>query len=162
MTVIATTNDEHPLYKAGVHFLVSKKTDQEAWALVAKWGSFFGNDVVAMESEFATIEKQLKADFNITSMPTAWRSSKSTIINAARQGVAWVEIDGSVVPKTEVYRRTKLATPVATQPEIATIIDSLNHALSLITRSSSLIKSDAHVIRTLCVHIETELKGKGF
>ncbi len=93
----------NPLYDAGVHFLVSKETGEQAWEKVARWveaGHTAGQSVEDMQAAFKAVEKQVKHDFKVGSMPSAWRSAKSVALAAVREGIRLVCTEGNPFGKT--------------------------------------------------------------
>jgi hypothetical protein len=111
-----TKEAEHPLYSAGVGYLTSKSVDEDSWAKIAAF--VVGHSVEVCKQQFAEQEAMVKLDFGITSMPTAWRSAKSTALKALSHGIALTEA-GGVRPKTEVAKaiaQAVKAAPVPTDP----------------------------------------------
>lgn len=106
---------EHLLYKAAVSFMVSERTHTESWEMVAKFASNYvdGSDVASLKAEFKTVEQQIKADFKIDALPSAWRSAKSVALKAVGKGVRLVDSHtGAVKGKTAVEKECKPPTPV--------------------------------------------------
>lgn len=113
-----TATSEHLLYKAAVSFMVSERTSVESWELVAKFASRFtdNGDVAALKKEFAVVEQQIKADFKIDALPSAWRSAKSVAVKAVKSAVRLVDSHtGAVKGKTAVENECKpVGVPTAT------------------------------------------------
>lgn len=113
---VAVTSGGNILYDACVGFMVSERTGTESWELVAKWvaerrGN--GADVPSIKAEFAVVEKQIKSDFKVATLPGAWRSAKSAALSAVKAGVPILRDDGTVKPKTELTNAIKGAKPAA-------------------------------------------------
>lgn len=114
-------SDGHALYQAAVGFMVASKSDADSWEHVARWVHAMNGTATReeMKAEFKLVEKQIKADFNVTIMPSAWRSAKATALKAAILGVMLV-FDDKVVGKTEVSKNNKIA---ATKPTTQVPVD---------------------------------------
>lgn len=117
-----TATSEHLLYKAAVSFMVSERTGVESWEMVAKFAASVGNSA-ALRKEFAVVEQQIKADFKIDALPSAWRSAKSVALKAVLKGVALVDSHtGAVKGKTAVEKQCK---PAASVPVAMTLQQEL-------------------------------------
>jgi len=111
----SSTVQPAPLYEAAVGFLVSERSNNNAWEQVARYVDAYTRKIVAGEAtfldlkrEFRAVEQQVKADYKIEGrMPSAWRSAKSTCLSAARGGIPIINADGKVQPKTDVGKLLK-------------------------------------------------------
>lgn len=109
------TEESCKLYDACVGFLVSERTDSDAWADVCRHVQQAVNngDTSALVSEFKATEQQIKKDYAITALPTAWRTAKSTALKAVRCGIELVDVGGVVQPKTAVEKAITALTETA-------------------------------------------------
>lgn len=125
------------LYDAAVGFMVSEKSQSNAWAQVALFVSSHRADANPVDPaaeqewlrkikrEFRTVELQVKKDFGVSKLPVAWRSAKSTAISAVLKGITLVGSEG-VMPKTDVstlLKASKKGLPVSP-------IERFNHHLA--------------------------------
>jgi hypothetical protein len=98
------------LYEAAVGYLVSDKSQSNAWEQVCQFVHGIvvnkGNDEHVrkeLEHEFRVVEKQVKKDYDIKGrMPASWRSAKATALGALKHSIPLVNVDGNVQPKTDV------------------------------------------------------------
>lgn len=58
--------------------------------------------------EMKAVEKQMKADYDVTAMPSAWRSAKSVVLGAVAEAVDLMK-GSAVLGKTDVETRIKAA-----------------------------------------------------
>jgi hypothetical protein len=106
------------LYEAAVGFLVSEKSGANAWEQVAEFVHQFythQRDAVGdeperilkmLKHEFRVVEVQVKKDYQVSRLPVAWRSAKSTAIAALKAGVQLMGDDGAM-PKSDVGKVLK-------------------------------------------------------
>lgn len=67
-----------------------------------------GKNATAMREEMRAVEKQMKADYDVTAMPAAWRSAKAVVLAAVTVGVA-LTAGSAVLGKTAVETAIKAA-----------------------------------------------------
>jgi hypothetical protein len=73
------------LYDAGVMFMVSDRTESDAWEAVCKEVTRLqvtNTNISDIKAIFKTTEDQLKKDYSITTLPSKWRSAKSVVLTA--------------------------------------------------------------------------------
>lgn len=122
---------EEKLYQAATHWLVSERADTDAWKLmgVACGDCRSADDVKVL---LAVIEKRIKADFKLSTMPVRWRSAKSTILAAMKAGVPIIDPLGLPKPKTALSKQTKDCTVVdAPAPTASRAFDVAFHDMKL-------------------------------
>jgi hypothetical protein len=113
----ANIGEAHPLYNACVGYMVSEKSKTGAWEQVASYVQVCmdkGYTRQQVEDEFSVIEEQVKAAFAVKSLPSSWRSAKTTALQAMAASVVLVA-GGKVVGKTAVSKAIKAA--LTTKPE---------------------------------------------
>lgn len=104
-TTLAPETSGNPLYDACVGFMVSERTGTDSWEQVAMHVNKMQQAGLGMDSirtEFRTTEQQIKKDFSVSVLPTAWRTAKHTALKAVRNGVPLLGGDGKVLGKTAV------------------------------------------------------------
>lgn len=101
-----SVDESNPLYDACVGFMVAEKSEADSWAKVARFvqtkvENGHGDDAL-LKAEFVVVEKQIKQDFMVTTLPTAWRTAKSTALAAAHAEVCLLDASGNVKGKSSV------------------------------------------------------------
>lgn len=99
-----SVDESNPLYDACVGFMVAEKSETDSWEKVARFVQMrvvngYGEEAL-LKAEFHVVEKQIKHDFKTTTLPTAWRTAKSTALAAAKHGVSLVDPSGAVKGKS--------------------------------------------------------------
>jgi hypothetical protein len=101
-------NEEtNALYEACVGFMVAEKSNTDSWEKVARFVDGLlkgGKSLKEIKTEFFVVEHQIKKDFGVSTMPSAWRSAKSTALKAAAEGRDLVSAAG-VAGKTAVSKK---------------------------------------------------------
>jgi hypothetical protein len=130
-----TTDTAAPskLYEAAVGFLVSEKSNSNAWEEVAKFVYQYtmnGSSLKDLRREFAIVEKQIRKDFEVNKLPPAWRSAKSTALSALQLGVPLIDTATSTaMPKTDVGKLIKAAKAgTVTRSDMDKLRSYLEHA----------------------------------
>lgn len=80
--------------------------------------------------ELKDTEKQIKKDFEITSMPSSWRSAKSVLEGAMKLDISLVDDNGGFLGKTALQSKIKekkvdLTDPITNQKYADSIIKKL-------------------------------------
>lgn len=159
-----TEEQPHPLYEACVGFMVSDRSKDDAWSKVAQFvdARRSTHSLDAMKAEFKVVEAQIKASFDVRTLPTAWRSAKSTALSAMRDGVALLDGEGAALGKTEVSkllvpRNVKVA-PSAEEEAMRRMTDIMLH-LQWMEKTGQTLSSPAH--STLLVSLSECSKSLG-
>jgi hypothetical protein len=98
------------IYKAIVNYVVSDETKGDAWELVAKrvnelaTANQFVSEIV---EELRKDESKAMKDFNLRTLPVAYRSAKSTALSAISSGISLTDEKGKVRPKSKVSQLVK-------------------------------------------------------
>jgi len=131
-TLVIIKPEEHGLYQAAVAFMVSERTDDNAWRGVALFVSQWKGDADGLDAEFEKIEAQIKTDFSITAMPSKWRSAKAVARKAFASGMSLLDpIDKEPYGKTLIEHAMKpVPTPLTAGQKAHDAIDKL---ISIIT-----------------------------
>lgn len=120
------------LYEAAVSSLVSERTANETWEKVALFIHNLSGGVPIEElgAQFSLVEQQIKADYSITKLPSAWRSAKATALKAVANEVPLTDGGGKVLGKTAVSNACKGERTKPSTYETAWIgINNATHAL---------------------------------
>lgn len=105
---------ETPLYQAAVECMVSEQTSTTAWERMCTWVRDMHGQL-DMKAEFAAVEKRIKSEYGITTMPAVWRSNKSVILKSVGAGVSLFDGD-KPIPKTAletVLKNKAKSTPLS-------------------------------------------------
>lgn len=139
------------LYEAAVGYMVSEKAQSSAWervAIVVHTIVSAATDTDAalkqLKREFAVVEKQIKADYKVARLPSAWKSAKSTALSAVKNAIPLMSGAG-VMPKTDVgkiIRATKTGTVTAN--DLSVFKDKIVDARCVYVRMSS--SDQAHAV----------------
>jgi hypothetical protein len=118
------------LYEAAVGFLVSEKSNSNAWEQVATFAYNYSGNMKQLMREFAIVEKQIRKDFEVNKLPPAWRSAKSTALAALRMGIPLVDASTlAAMPKTDVGKLIKAAKAgTVTRSDMDKLRSYLEHA----------------------------------
>ena len=177
---MSMSEDTNKLYTAAVGYMVAEKSNENSWAglvecavqhISAKINKMASIDEVTNEAlafSFRTemlsvVEQQIKKDFNITAMPAAWRSAKSTVVAAIKAGVDLVKNEPrSVRGKTEVEKEIKNAkahTKPKEPPEKSpgdSAIYTLNKLIDMVSRTTGdFSEPEKQELRALCATLNT-------
>jgi len=141
MDEIKTSSGGTPLYQAGTEALVS---DASATSTYEKMISvaFTHSSIETFVKEVRETEKQIKKDFEVTSMPGPWRSSKSVICGAMKLGIPLIADNGGFYGKTSLQNKIK---ELKAEPkEEPTAIDYANKAIAILTKVPDALKQAAY------------------
>jgi len=95
------------LKNVAVTAFAAQTLEGETWQGMCRWACDAAaneKDAVYMRNEMKAVEKQMKADYDVTTMPSAWRSAKSVVLAAVALNLALVK-GAAVIGKTEVEQR---------------------------------------------------------
>ena len=101
-TMIADSIDLHGtlLYEAATNSLASDASANNCWSKMVE---------CSKEPKFVInlkdIERQIKEEYKLTTMPNAWRSAKSVVLGALAQGVSLIDENGNIIGKTEIQNK---------------------------------------------------------
>lgn len=103
-----------------VVFIAADQTKTNAWKLLCDLVSKFSTDIPSLKEVLKNAEENVKKKHGIDTLPTAWRSAKSTALTALKAGVSFVGTDGTLLGKSEVYKEVKLqqTSPAPTPTEV--------------------------------------------
>ena len=99
------------LKNVAVTAFAAQTLEGETWQGMCRWACDAAaneKDAVYMRNEMKAVEKQMKADYDVTTMPSAWRSAKSVVLAAVALNLALVK-GAAVIGKTEVEANIKAA-----------------------------------------------------
>jgi hypothetical protein len=154
------SDENKVLYEACVGFMVGEKTTTDSWAAVAQWVHENRNkNTDDLKGALKDVEARIKEDFKVTALPSAWRSAKSTALDALRVSVALVDEKGEVVPKTELSRRVKNMKGSVPRNDEDTLFGLLDKANTIATGLTKMHAATLITCRTLANNVAHTLKG---
>ena len=97
---------ESPLYAAATESLVSDASAKSTFEKMIQV-AFTHSVPETFAKEVKDTEKQIRKEFDITSMPGPWRSAKSVIQTSMKLGIKLIDDNGSYVGKTYLQNKIK-------------------------------------------------------
>ena len=94
------------LYKAATESLVSDASATSTFEKMITC-AYTHSDVASFKKELIETERIIRTEFEITSMPGPWRSSKSVLLQSMSMGISLVDHNGSYVGKTFLQNKIK-------------------------------------------------------
>lgn len=141
------------LYEAATESLVSDNSATSTFEKMIQ-EAFTHSSVDTFTQELKDTERQIKKDFEVSSMPGPWRSAKSVIQSAMKLGIALVDDNGSYLGKTALQSQIKAAKPVKEDHSVAEYVSQLmSKMLSVPSHMSS---------HEVCSEVYKELVQMGF
>jgi len=100
------------LYEAATNALASDASSDNTWTKMVT-ASFPHLDDVSFKKELRLVEKQIKSEYKIGSMPVAWRGAKSIVLACMTLGIAMTDSNGVILGKTAMQAAIKSKKVVA-------------------------------------------------
>lgn len=149
------TADVSPkLYEAATESLVSDASAVSTFEKMINVAHSHAG-VETFQQELIATEKQIRNDFEVSSMPGPWRSAKSVLVNAMKLGIGLIDDNGSYYGKTYLQNKIKeTKSGVKALPTTAEYADKVIR--SLITVPEGVDKSA--VWTTVYKYIQEEAK----
>jgi hypothetical protein len=148
------------LYEACVGLMVANKSTQDSWSKVASF--VYANSHLTHEDmieRFKVVEAQVKADFKVTALPSAWRSAKTVALKAKKLSVPLMAPNSTTgdlyaCGKSAVERSIRDQLTISASPitDLERVLSSLNEAKTQLAKdihSRSITPVDAIHIRLL-------------
>ena len=101
-------NTSSELYNAATEALVSETSAQSTFEKMIQC-AYSSKDHQSFMEEVKETEKQIKKDFEVTSMPNPWRSAKSVISSAMKLNIDLVDDNSCYYGKTFLQTAIKAA-----------------------------------------------------
>lgn len=94
------------LYAAATESLVSDASATSTFEkMIAE--AFTHGTVDTFQKDLIATEKQIKKEFEVSSMPGPWRSGKSVLLSAMKLNIKLVDTNGSYLGKTALQNQIK-------------------------------------------------------
>lgn len=97
------------LKNIAVTAFAAQSLEGDTWQSMCRWvcdAVRNGQSVADIRKEMKIVETQMKADYNVSAMPSAWRSAKSVVLSAVKEGVSL--LSGTLINgKTDVETQIK-------------------------------------------------------
>ena len=107
---------ESALYAAATESLVSDASAKSTFEKMIQV-AFMHSVPETFAKEVKDTEKQIRKEFDITSMPGPWRSAKSVIHSAMKLGIGLVDDNGGFYGKTFLQNKIKDSKTDTKEPE---------------------------------------------
>ena len=88
------------LYEAATNSLAADASSKNCWSIMAT--NSIGFDIKFFSGQLKAVEKQIKEEYKLTSMPNAWRSAKSVVLGAMAKGISLKDDNDNIKGKTQV------------------------------------------------------------
>jgi hypothetical protein len=95
------------LYEAATNALASDASGENTWTKMVTASFAHGSDRTAFYKELRTVEKQIKTEYALKSMPGAWRGAKSIVLAAMLAAIPMADENGKIRGKTSVQDALK-------------------------------------------------------
>lgn len=141
------------LYAAATESLVSDASATSTFEKMIQV-AFTHSSVETFTKEIRDTERAIKKDFEVSSMPSPWRSAKSVIHSAMNLGIALVDDNGSYIGKTALQSKIKAAKPVKTDVSINEYVTQL---IDKMTKVPETLDADA-----VCREVKARLSHLGY
>lgn len=157
-------DETNQLYEACVGYMVSDQSKANSWDTVARETVRLINEhkyIDAVESAFNAVEEQVRADYGVKKLPTAWRSAKSVALAALRNSVPLLD-EQQVRGKTAVEREMKAVSFVPVAPswfEVADLVARTARTVKALSYGPNTTEKDALV--TSLVNLKGAMYDKG-
>ena len=97
---------ESLLYDAATNSLASDASSDNCWTKMVT-ASFANSEHHAFAKELKEVEKLIKSEYKISSMPSPWRSAKSIVLSALKESVSLTGINGEILGKSHIQIKLK-------------------------------------------------------
>ena len=99
------------LYDAATNSLASDASSDNCWTKMVT-ATFSNPEHHSFAKEIKEVEKLIKAEYKISSMPSPWRSAKSIVLSALKATISLTGINGEILGKSHIQVKLKhLKTP---------------------------------------------------
>ena len=131
------------LYQAATNALASDASSENTWTKMVT-ASFPYYDKHSFLKELKIIEKLVKEEYKISTMPTAWRSAKSVVLNCLGLGIALQDENGTIKGKSLLQKAIKDSKPEVTK----NILESFTTYIDWMSKNlSGLEKTDKKLVK---------------
>ena len=131
------------LYQAATNALASDASSENTWTKMVT-ASFPYYEKNSFLKELKIIEKLVKEEYKISTMPTAWRSAKSVVLNCLGLGIALQDENGTIKGKSLLQKAIKDSKPEVTK----NILESFTTYIDWMSKNlSGLEKTDKKLVK---------------
>ena len=97
---------ESLLYDAATNSLASDASSDNCWTKMVT-ASFANPEHHTFQKELKEVEKLIKSEYKISSMPSPWRSAKSIVLSALKEGISLTGVNGEILGKSHIQIKLK-------------------------------------------------------
>jgi hypothetical protein len=115
------------LKNVAVNAFASQTLENETWNGMVEWAveeEKQGKTVLDMKTEIHYVEADMKKMYDVSAMPSAWRSAKSVMLKAVRLGCPLLASNGKPLGKSAVEEQNHITTTVNAAASGSTKISS--------------------------------------
>ena len=92
---------ESLLYDAATNSLASDASSDNCWTKMVT-ASFGNPEYSSFQKELKEIEKLIKSEYKLSSMPSPWRSAKSVVLSALKESISLTGVNGEILGKSHI------------------------------------------------------------
>ena len=141
------------LYDAATNSLASEASGDNCWTKMAT-ASFGFTDSKEFAKELKAVEKLIKTEYKLKSMPNPWRSAKSVVLGAMQNLIQLTDSNGEILGKSTIQTKIKLAKEVLDVDGLQRCISACNsirkYLLTLTPADKESLKLHVEEIYKLC------------
>lgn len=94
------------LYDAATNSLASDASSDNCWTKMVT-ATFSNPEHHSFAKEIKEVEKLIKTEYKISSMPSPWRSAKSIVLTALRESITLTGVNGEIMGKSYIQAKIK-------------------------------------------------------
>ena len=99
---------ESSLYEAATNALASEASSDNVWTRMVT-ASFVYPDITLFKHELRKVERLIKSEYILKSMPASWRSAKSVCLAAMARGLKLTDENGLILGKSGIQLALKIS-----------------------------------------------------
>jgi len=141
------------LYDAATNSLASEASGDNCWTKMAT-ASFGFTDSKEFAKELKAVEKLIKTEYKLKSMPNPWRSAKSVVLGAMQHLIQLTDSNGEILGKSTIQTKIKMAKELVELDNLKRCISACNsirkHIETLTPADKESLKLHVEEIYKLC------------
>ena len=95
------------LYEAATNSLASDASSDNCWTKMVQASFPHSGCKETFKQELKDVEKTIKDEYKLTSMPSPWRSAKSVVMATMSKDIKLVDDNGNILGKTFIQNKIK-------------------------------------------------------
>ena len=134
-------SDMSLLYEAATNSLASDASSNNCWTKMVE-RSLAYSSWKDFKDEAKAIEDQIKSEYDLTSMPSSWRSAKSVVMSALRNSIALFDENGQPKGKSSVQQALRDITPT----KVEGVYDKCFRVLTFVEANFGLLNKEEQLV----------------